>query len=117
MSDLSKLFGGAGAPQLSGVSAMPGMDIGQLGTSLAGMNVSSDFGLAQEPDYMGMLSAMGGMGGGAEQQQPPQMMPLPGAQLQAGGGQFTLPYLLQQIQARPTAQALQGLLGGVYGNS
>lgn len=109
-------FGGA-SPQLSGVSAAPGMGMGQLGTSLAGMNVSSDFGLAQQPDYMGMLSAMGGLGGGAEQPQPPGMVPLPGAQLQAGGGQFALPYLLQQIQARPTAQALQGLLGGVYGNS
>ena len=107
-------FGGTSGG-LDGVSAAPGMNMGQLGTSLAGMNVSSDFGIPQQPNYMSMLSMLGGMGGG-EQKPTQPMMPAPAPQLQAGGGQFALPYQLQQLQHRPTVQALQGLLGGLYGN-
>lgn len=94
---------------------MPGMDMGQLGTSLSGMNVSADYRLPQQPNPFGVLSALGGLGNQGAQQMPQRMAPP--AQLQAGGGQFALPYQFQPVQTKPTAQALQGLLGSIYGTS
>lgn len=109
---LLSLFGGA-SNGLGGISASPNMGMGQLGTSLAGMNVSSDFPISHGPDYMKMLGMAGGLLGGQEQQQPQQQaMPMQAAQLQAGGGLFTSPYQQQQQhQFRPTSQALSGIWG------
>lgn len=112
---LASLFG-SGIPDLSGVTAMPNMDMGSLGTSLGGMNVSSSFGMPQQPNYMGMLSALGGLGSQGDSQQAPMMAPAPMQPLQAGGGQFEAPYqTASTFQSQPAAQRLSGLLGNVYG--
>lgn len=111
---LANLFS-SGIPDLSGVTAMPNMDMGGLGTSLGGMNVSSSFSMPQQPNYMGMLSALGGLGSSGDSQTAPMMTPAPMQPLQAGGGQFVAPYQAPNVQAQPTAQRLGGLLGNVYG--
>ncbi|MGB6105637.1 MAG: hypothetical protein WBF88_17480 [Pusillimonas sp.] len=114
MLNLSNFFG---VPDLSQVSALPGMNMGQLGTSMAGMNVSSDFAMPGGPNYAGMLSAMSGLASQGDSQNAPMMQPAPMQRLQAGGEQFAPLYQTQQAyQARPAAQALAGLLGGIYGN-
>lgn len=98
---------------------MSGMDMGQLGTSMIGMTPSTEMmGVGHGIDpmrVMSMASMMDGIGGQG-QQQAPMMQSAPAPQLQAGGGQFAMPYQpIQPYQPRPTSQALSGLLGGVYG--
>lgn len=108
------MFGlfGSGAPDLSQVTASPNMDMGLLGSQGPMTSMTANFTMPAQPDFMGAMSALGGMGG---EQQQPMMPPAPGPQLQAGGEQFAMPYQYTPWQLQPTAQRLGGLLGGGYG--
>lgn len=120
--DWSSIFSqfGSGVPDLSQVSGMPGMGMGQLGTSTAGMtNLTDMMPVQQGPDFMKMLMAAGAQQQGQQpQQQQPMMQGGGPVHLQSGGGAYAMPYQQRQgYQQRPAAQALSGLFGGVYGNS
>lgn len=109
------LLSSGGSGSLGGITAAPGIDLGQMVGNGEGLNVMSSFQIpGQGMDYAGLLQGLGGMGGGQQQPQQP-MVPAPAPHLQAGGEQFALPYQGSQFQLQPTAQRLGGLLGGVYG--
>lgn len=115
MFNFGSLFGG-NIPNLGEVTAMPGMDMGQLGAAGPMTDMLASYTMPQQPNIPGLLSAMGGLGG-QEQQPMPTMQSGPmAAQLQAGGEQLVAPYSFKPTQFQPTAQRLQGLLGGAYGS-
>lgn len=115
-------FGQQGVPGLQGLS-MPNSGLnGNVGTSLAGMNVSSGFSLptGTGPDYMGLLGAVSGMMPSEEPQAQPMQAPqmaMPQANQEAAQQGFGPLYQPMMYRHQPTAGYLNSLLGGVYGNS